>query len=166
MFEQSVIDTTRFARDRAHAEGVIAISECSQLSDLLFDDQGHLHFSADGFLDGKGRPGLRLTVSGELHLRCQRCLERMPFALDSARTIVLVAGADEFEQDEEEDESTDFIPLTAKLDLRALAEEEAVLALPLAPRHEESECGSTGRRDDTEQGESSPFAVLKTLKKR
>jgi uncharacterized protein len=142
----------------------VPLSACEKLSDALLDREGSLGYSAEGFVDAKGRPGLHLAVRGMLHLRCQRCLERMELPIDSRRDIVLVAGGSEFEQGEDEDDATDFIPLTPRLDLWALAEEEAVLSLPLAPRHAQGGCQAAAASEKGEK-EPSPFAALVKLQK-
>jgi uncharacterized protein len=49
------------------------------------------------------------------------------------------------------------------LDLLALIEDEVILSLPLAPRHDEGQCESVERRKSDEK--PSPFAVLAKLKR-
>jgi uncharacterized protein len=161
-------DPVRGAREQLRAEGDVPLERCAGLADLLVDRIGTLHYAAAGFMDPRGRPGLHLQVCGRLRLRCQRCLEPMDFALVGMRDLVLVEGASEFEQDEDEDEACDLIPLTAKLDLWALAEEEAILSLPLAPHHEEGLCGPAvaGGAGPDAQREPSAFAALAKLKGR
>jgi uncharacterized protein len=162
-------DPVRGAREQLRAQGAVALVQCAGLADMLASLEGVLSYEAEGFVDPRGRPGLHLHVAGRLRLLCQRCLAPLEFALDSRRDIVLVEGANEFEQGEDEDESCDFIPLAARLDLWSLAEEEAILSLPLAPHHEEGLCSPAavggGEPPAVEQAPSA-FAALAKLKDR
>jgi uncharacterized protein len=160
-------DPMRGAHERLRSQGDVALARCAGLADMLVGREGALHYEADGFVDPRGRPGLHLHVGGQLRLRCQRCLEPLDFVLDSGRDIVLVEGANEFEQDEDEDDACDFIPLTARLDLWSLAEEEAILSLPLAPHHEEGLCSpaaAAGSEAPAADQRPSAFAALAKLK--
>jgi len=164
-------DSLRCARDAARAAGSIPVSACEKLWDLLADREGELCYEAEGFVDPQGRAGLHLHVTAAVHVRCRRCLEPLTAQLDSRRDIVMVAGASEFEQDEGEDDTTDLIPLTAKLDLWALAEEEAVLSMPPAPCHAGGECvaaatAATGQPGGELSDQPSAFAALAGLKRR
>jgi uncharacterized protein len=160
-------DPARAAREHLHSQGSVALKQCAGLADMLVSRDGTLSYEADGFVDPRGRPGLHLHVSGLLRLRCQRCLEPLDFALDSRRDIVLVEGGNEFEQGEDQDDTCDFIPLTARLDLWSLAEEEAILSLPLAPHHDQGRCSSApagGSGTPAEEQQPSAFAALAKLK--
>jgi len=164
-----IIDPRRFARERATVSASIAPAALGRLAELLFDAAGAsrqqgstIHYRVTGFVAPKDQPALRLEVNGELDLRCQRCLERLRFPLVLQREIVLVTGADEFAQSEDEPESVDTIPAVSRIDLRDLVEEEIVLALPLAPRHAVGECELSAAGELPPS--ASPFAALARLK--
>lgn len=157
-------DSQRGARDAMQVRGSIPLSTCDRLWDLLADRAGELHYEVQGFIDARGRPGLHLHVWGTVHARCRRCLEPLAAQLDSQRDIVMAPGASEFEQDREEDDTTDLIPLTPKLDLWALAEEEAVLSMPLAACHADGECKSALELAGDARERSSAFAALAKVK--
>ena len=129
-----IIDPRQFARERATVSGSVSAAALGRLADVLFDAAGTdrqqgsmIHYRVTGFVTPKDQPALRIEVSGELDLRCQRCLERLQFPLAVQREIVLVAGADEFEQSADEPESVDTIPAVSRIDLRELVEEEILL---------------------------------------
>jgi uncharacterized protein len=91
------------------------------------------------FAHFEGRP----TVSGELHgavvLTCQRCLQAVSIELDDSFQVLLV-------DEERDDEPGGFEPVVAnpaRLDLRWLAEEQVLLALPLVPVHENDDCAAS-----------------------
>lgn len=166
---QVIIDPRQFARERATVSASVSATALGRLAELLYDapgtgrEQGSMiHYRVTGFVTPKDQPALRLEVNGELDLRCQRCLERLQFPLAVQREIVLVAGADEFEQSEDEPESVDTIPAVSKIDLQDLIEEEIALALPLAPRHAAGECEL--RPIEESSASDSPFAALARLK--
>jgi len=163
-----IIDPRQFGRERATASGSIAAATLGRLAELLYDagaggQQGNMiHYRVTGHVTPKDQPALRLEVNGELDLRCQRCLERLRLPLALQREIVLVAGADEFAQSEDEPESVDTIPAASRIDLRDLVEEEIILALPLAPRHAAGECELSAAEELP--ASDSPFAALARLK--
>lgn len=103
---------------------------------------------------------LRLTASGVLSLACQRCLEAVPFGLDIESLLELVPEGAEMSQEELEDDSRDFLPVVRDLDVAELVEDEILLALPVAPRHER--CGLPGAAEAGER--SNPFSALAELK--
>jgi uncharacterized protein len=163
MFEQPLIEPVKFARDEASVGETLVPSQLKRLCDQLYDSEGTVAYRVSGFVTPKGEAALRLRVQGEVGLRCQRCLERLPFALDIYREIVLTQGLDEFEQPQDEDDAVDTIPLASPLDLRELVEEEVLLSMPMAPRHRQGACKADAPEQD-DQGSESPFAALAKLK--
>jgi len=168
MSGQLVIDPASFARDRARLTGSVAAAALPRLAEQLDDAGSSIQYEVAGFLDDRGRSALRLKLVGMLELRCQRCLGALPIRIDAQRDIVLVPGADEFAPFDDEDESTDIIPAVARLDLRALLEDEVLLCLPVAPRHAEGECRAGApaveAAAEVKPAPASPFAVLAKLK--
>jgi DUF177 domain-containing protein len=165
------IDPRRFAREHASASGSVAADTLARVADVLCDAAGPnqqsnlIQYRVTGFVTPKDQAALRVELSGEIGLRCQRCLERMTFPLAVQREIVLVAGTDEFEPSADEPESVDIIPAVSRMDLRELVEEEILLALPLAPRHPAGECEvSAAGQGPGAQADASAFAALARLK--
>ena len=103
---------------------------------------------------------LHLVVSGLVPLACQRCLEPVPCDLDVDTLLELVPEGADLSQDELEDDTRDFLPVVRELDVAELVEDEILLALPVAPRHEK--CGLPGAADAGER--INPFAALAGLK--
>jgi hypothetical protein len=79
-------------------------------------------------------------VGGIIPLACQRCLEAIPFQLDVDSLLELIPEDAELSQDELEDDTRDFLPVAGELDVAELVEDEILLALPVAPRHENVVC--------------------------
>jgi uncharacterized protein len=159
-----VIDAFEFCRSNGHREGVTPVAEMSRLSKDCADQTGEIAWTVDGATSKHGYPQLTLSVSGTVHLTCQRCLT--PFAFDMDSETVLMLGNDDAHADEVEevigDESIDVIVGSRTCDVRDLIEDEALLALPLAPKH--AVCPDSKLLDAIKNEKPSPFAGLKNLK--
>lgn len=153
-------DAFAFARDSRTIGGTLAVAELERLHDVLADVSGEISWHLEGFKGAHGEPLLRLTLGGTLPLACQRCLGAVPFDLDIDNLLEIVPAGAELSQDELEDDSRDFLPVERELDVAALVEDEILLALPVAPRHEK--CSLPGAADAGER--INPFAALSSLK--
>ena len=106
---------------------------------------------------------LHLQLRTRIALECQRCLAPVETALEVARALRFVAGEDQAAALDAESEE-DVLALTRSLDLRELAEDELLLALPLVPRHADCPLPLPSEPRAATQRQESPFAVLKALK--
>jgi uncharacterized protein len=161
--EPLIIDPARFARDRSRVAGELPLSRLPRLGDLLFDREGAVSYTVEGYTSAKGQPALRINLTADLAVHCQRCLERLPLHLNVRREIVLVPQARELESAGDEDDDIDAVPGAISLDLHDLVEEEVVLSLPMAPRHPEDACSlqpAAAKMDEA----ASPFSALAGLK--
>lgn len=136
------------------------VASLERLHDQLADVAGKLDFRLQGRKGPRGEALLGVEVSGTLSLACQRCLEAIVFNLDIDSLLELVPEGVELSQDELEDDTRDFLPVAGELDVAQLVEDEILLALPVAPRHER--CGLPGAAAAGEQ--IHPFAALAGLK--
>ena len=155
-----ISDSFAFAREGRVLEGTLAVSSLERLQDLLADASGEVTFRIEGLKGEGGQSMLRLEASGLLPLACQRCLEAIHFELDIDSLLELIPADAELSQEELEDDTRDFLPVAGELDVAELVEDEVLLALPAAPRHER--CGLPGAPDAGER--INPFAVLDGLK--
>lgn len=121
-----------------------------------------------------GEPELWLQLSARttVWLSCQRCLQpfEQPLAVDAR--LRFVRGEAEAEALDAELED-DVLALPRWLDLRELAEDELLLALPLVPRHERCPQPLPQGADDAVPAQAGdavvgerphPFAALQALK--
>jgi uncharacterized protein len=155
-----ISDAFAFSREGRVVEGTLALSSLERLHDLLADAAGEVSYRIGGRTGEQGESLLHLEVSGLLPLACQRCLEAVPFDLDADVLLELLPEGAEVSQDEMEDDTRDFLPVAGKLDVAELVEDEILLALPVAPRHEA--CGLPG---SVVAGERiHPFAQLAGLR--
>ena len=160
MSKRIVINSLAFARDAASLQGELPIAGLARLHDMLVDSTGCISYRAEGRLGPRNRPQLLLQLDGVLSVCCQRCLEGIAYPLKVRGVLEFVADEEELTQEEVEDDSKDFLPAQSELDVAALIEDEIILDLPSAPRHESCALPDTGR----EAGETSPFSVLKSIK--
>jgi uncharacterized protein len=114
----------------------------------------------EGKMGARNRPQLMLTLDGVLSVRCQRCLEGIDYPLKLQSLLEFVNDEEDLTQEEVEDDSKDFLPAQSEIDVVALIEDEIILELPPAPRHEYCVLPGSGQ----EKGKVSPFSVLKELK--
>ncbi len=157
MSEPSLIieDSARFARDGDCVEGEVDGARLRRVLPHLERSGDRLAFRAQGAIES-GKLIVTLTVSGEIVLRCQRCLSEMCFPLRIRSRLQLVEPGGDWPDEELADDSLDAIEAARQLDLVALIEDEVLLALPISPRHEA--CETPVYRNPTES--QSPFASL------
>lgn len=162
----SVIDAFEFCRRKERRNGEMPFSDLPRLASETVDPSGILRWSLEGGKNALGHPQLRLDVSGSIKLSCQRCLQPLDFSFTSQSVLILAqdeASADEIEA-QLDDDSVEVIVGSSALELIALLEDEALLALPLSPKHEV--CPTKGVLDAVKMPEKeSPFSVLQSLKK-
>jgi uncharacterized protein len=157
------VDVFELARHAGSVEGQLAAAELPRLSALLAPPMGSIHFHFEGRIDDKGRSAADLRLEGSLGLKCDLCGGRLEWPLDESSGFFFV---------DDERELT-ALPITAEgdepllgshqFDLQDLVEEQAILALPISPRH--PLCETAPGAEEPEQGASRPFAVLAALKR-
>lgn len=158
MSRPPVIDGFEFASAGETLQGTWPLADFPRLRDALASTAGEVRYQVDGVHDGQGRPSLRVRVRGALQLCCQRCLEGMPYPVDTDETLVLAASAGEIDADHDP-LAPDRVVAGREMPVRELIEDELILALPYAPRHES--CTASPKADaETTQ---SPFAALRGL---
>lgn len=159
-----VIDSLEFARRQATLSGRLPLSTLRRLTGMLFDASGSIDYEVSGETAG-GESILAVKLEGTLPLTCQRCLGAMTFALCVRSRMLLVEPGAQWPEDGQvgglEDEACDAIEASRELNLAPLLEEEILLALPIAPRHEHCEPPMAA----TASKEASPFAQLARLKR-
>lgn len=160
-----VIDPFEFCRRHEQRDGVLPVSELARLSEELANTKGELSWHVQGQSKDREAPRISLSVQGNLQLRCQRCLQAMDFAVDTASTLVLAKDDAEADQLEDmlESEDVDVVVAAPSMDLLQVIEDDALLGLPFAPRHAECPAHPEAVQVKNEQPDS-PFKVLERLK--
>ena len=154
-----VIDGFEFALAGATQRGSMPFSGFPRLRDLLASDAGEVAYEVKGLRDSQGHPSLRVSLRGTLALRCQRCLEAMRFEVDEEEMLVLAATQEEIDSDPADPQKPDRVLAGKEMALRELIEDELILAVPYAPRHEECSVSAAAGGDE----KLSPFASLRSL---
>lgn len=156
---QPVIDGFEFAQAGANLRGAWPIRDFLRIRDMLAAHEGEVAYELDGVRDGQGRPALRLRVSGRLELRCQRCLEGLRYEVRADELLVLAGTQAEIDAEAAGAYSADRVVAGREMPVRDLVEDELILALPYAPRHEV--CSARAAHDGVQ--EVGPFAGLRGL---
>ncbi len=174
-FNARHLDIVAFAEAGASLSGEDPLSHYARLSREDLDGEGKavVRWQTQGRSEpvagGAPEIWLDLQAQTELGMQCQRCLEPMRQALAFERSFRFVRDEATAEQLDEELEE-DVLVWRKDFDLQALVEDELLMELPVAPRHEV--CPSTPPMqvqthdfDAGEQEKPNPFAALKALKK-
>ncbi len=165
--EALLIDVFESCRLRESREGDYAVADLPRLAEESVDKAGSIRWSFVGGMNELGHPQLSLAVSGAVQLICQRCLTPFKLAIESQSILVLAtdeASADHIET-VLDDESVEVIVATRQFNLTDLIEDEALLSIPVSPKHEV--CPDHAKPIELKHVDKapSPFDVLKKLKK-
>jgi uncharacterized protein len=166
------LDVAVLAADAASLAGQWAASELGRWHALQTPDAGHDAAPVQWATRGEQRQVTGQAPQTWLHLSahttawptCQRCLQ--PFSLPLAIERTLRFAATEAEAEAlDADSEDDVLALAPTIDLRALIEDELLLAWPIVPRHELCVMPQhdPGRLDEEA---ANPFAALAPLKGR
>ena len=174
-FNARHLDIVAFAEAGASLSGEDPLSHYARLSREDLDGEGKavVRWQTQGRSEpvagGAPEIWLDLQAQTELGMQCQRCLDPMRQALAFERSFRFVRDEATAELLDEELED-DVLVWRKDFDLQALVEDELLMELPVAPRHEV--CPSTPPMqvqthdfDAGEQEKPNPFAALKALKK-
>jgi uncharacterized protein len=120
--------------------GTIDPMRLPRLGGQVAEAGGSIAWRIRGADDGHGRPALTVTVEGDVPVTCQRCLGTMRQRV--AQETVLLLARNEAEAVRLDDASEhEVILASAPVEALAVVEDELLLSLPFAPRHEQG-CGA------------------------
>lgn len=160
MSAQPAIDGFEFAESGRTLRGSIPLADFPRLRDMLAETNGELGYTVAGIRDDKGRLALRVAVAGSLRVRCQRCLGALELPVDMVSTLVLARSEDELAAEPLDVEAADWVLGGKDMKISELLEDELLLAVPFAPRHER--CGEVSG-SAAGAARTSPFAGLRGL---
>ena len=134
------IDSVIFARQGESLGGRLALSGMSRLLAAGVAPEGEIEWQVRGFsgLDDlqRRREFLQAQTRFAPWMTCSKCLEPVQVhGLASNTRFRLAATEKQAEQEDRESETDEVIAADPGLDLAALVEDEAILALPMAPTH-------------------------------
>jgi len=165
-----LVDCARVAEGAAVLRRVYELGELPRLKELLATPQGTLTASFVFARLPSGRAGAEVTIEASPRLVCQRCMQGFGWPLTSGSEIEFAASGDPASADSEREL---FVIENGQVSLKDLAEEELLLALPLAPACSTPlTCGRaprnvTGDEATDEAGKTRrPFSGLQDLLKK
>ena len=166
MYARPFIDSLDFALKRREISGEMPIAELRRLQEMLESSQGVLQYTVQGGVVKQGMHFLDVSLTGLCRLRCQRCLQGLdyPVQLDSRLLLRDQADLNALDMAGDNEEEFDSIVADSNLNVLELLEEELLLSLPIAPKHELGACQATDGKNSHPE-EQNPFAVLAELKR-
>lgn len=153
------IDGFEFAAAGRVLRGVWPLSGFPRLHGELRDETGVVHYEVIGSRDALGRPCLALRASATLQLTCRRCLGAVEYGLDVGATLLLAASQAQIDAEPIRVDGPEWVVAQKEMAVRDLVEDELLLALPYAPRHEN--CPAPDK--DAPETRHTPFAVLRGM---
>lgn len=154
-----LIDGFEFAAAGGSVRGAWPVGFLPRLRDELHDDAGVVEYEVLGGRDAHGRPCLALRASAKLHLTCRRCLGALEYALGAETTLLLAGSQAQVDAEPLRADGPEWIVAHKEMAVRDLVEDELLLALPYAPRHEN--CPAQGR--DAPETRHTPLAGLRGM---
>ena len=146
--------------DRA-AESALPAAAIGGLGDVTWSARGEARPQAGA----EAQTWLHVKAGAQLPLECQRCLQPVTVRLAVDRSFLFVRGEEQAAQADTDSED-DVLVMTRALDLRALIEDELLLALPIVPRHELCPVPLQAEPAETIEDEKpNPFAALAALRR-
>ena len=132
-------DVARLVAKSVAIETEFSISELPRVSEAVLADSGPVQADFEFKNAQKGIVLADGALSGSVKLRCQRCLDQMDVALDSRLRLALLVNENQLEF-----VPADYEPLMiadGAIRLVDLIEDEILLLLPIAAKHNENDCG-------------------------
>lgn len=164
MAVQKGIDIAEFVRLGGALSGEVAVRDLPRLRDFVIMGDERLQYELRGALSPRLEAQITCIIRGLVALECQRCLAAFEHPVATNSTLVFVDDESKLPPMEEENESIDYVVAGAVLDVPGLLEDEIILALPIAPRHEAGDCKASAQGQSGDD-KSSPFAALARLKR-
>ena len=159
-----IVAPERLARAGVRLQGQLQLRTMGRLAALLADDRGTVRLELAFSLAERGVVRISGDYATQLRLICQRCLEPVTVSLvDTINVgIVFTATARQLPG------PVETLALTQDtMVLTDFIEDEILLGMPIAPKHEHHTAPESCRADEQiaepEQAEPNPFHVLKTL---
>lgn len=164
MLDLNLIDTTTFTRERRIVSGEISLAQLDERvwsHELLAERHNTIAYRIGGGTDRWQRPFLDINIAGTLHLVCQRCLKPVMNVLDDQTRLVLFADEQQLDEAMAADEAPEGVLWMPELNLQTLVEDQLLMAIPFAPRHDDCDNALLTR---VNQDQPNPFAQLAGLK--
>ena len=140
MPKRIVIDTVKFARNGQEMIHSFSVEDLQRVKDIVGDVGEEIEAKLEGGVLKTGKPFIDLSIKADLPLTCQRCLELMNFELNSSTRFIIAFGKSELTDLSDEPDDVEFLIAEEDADVVAMVEEELLLRLPMAAKHEDGKC--------------------------
>jgi len=164
------IDPFKAAQKRSSYEGVILSKDLPRLREAAKEPYSDVAVQLHCGVDEQGLTVLKGSSATTVNLQCQRCNELMVMDLTVDFAYSPVASESKVEDVPERYEPI-VVDEFSEVSLRQIVEDELILALPLVPMHEPSECRISENEmtfgviaEEKAAEKPNPFEVLKQLK--
>jgi uncharacterized protein len=159
-------DIWELSRRRGTVKGELALKDMPRLAERLVDAAGALRFQMRGLVDELGRPAAMLEIEGRVLARCDRCGGPVEVLIDEQARFFFVADEEELGSLPIDESPEEPLLGSRRFDVASLVEDQAILALPMSPRHDDCASSATAEVDAGPDGETHrPFEALAALRK-
>jgi uncharacterized protein len=165
MPSRPTFDAFRLARQRETLRGDATMKDMPRLAQSVLDAGARVNYDIQGRVDDDGHPGAMMKLSASLPLRCERCNAPLQFILDRDVPFRFVQDEQELNALPIEDDEVEEVVGSPAMDLFAWVEDEAILSLPLVPRHADCAIPLAAGAEVADSGRPNPFAALASLKR-
>ena len=165
MPSRPTFDAFRLARKQEILSGEATMADLPRLAQSVLDLVTRVSYDVRGLMDDEGHPGAVMHLSGRIALRCERCSQPLEFELEREVAFRFVRDEQELNALPIEDNEVEEVVGSPAMDLFAWVEDEALLSLPLLPRHPDCALPSAGMPEKVEGDRPHPFAALAKLKR-
>lgn len=150
------IDNVDFAKKQQETSGKVHAANLIRASEIFDNLDGELDYTLSGSADNKNKPILKIRICGRITTLCQNCLEKLDIPIDYSGIVpIFYTEADmDIGLFGEDAEYEDGILADAHFDINSFIEDELIMILPIAPKHET--CEEMAYHDKPD----SPFRVL------
>lgn len=150
-------------------ERKVSLEAMQRLADAVLGTQGEADVSLSFGVDPLRYRVMQGTINAHVFMRCERCLDKMLVNVVANVNAGLVKN-----NKQAKELPGEYEPLLLESDepisLLELVEDELILSLPIAPRHESKEaCVDMDKykaKDEPQEEKKNPFAVLAALKEK
>jgi uncharacterized protein len=167
-----MLDPVKSANKKVSYDGVVPGETLTRFQGLLVEPCQSPEVRVEFGVDEQGISYFAGDAKVAVKVNCERC--NTPLAVDilaqfAYAPVTKQQGADDFPGSYEAIEANEF----GEVNLHGLVEDELILAMPLAPKHDAEACQvdrdamTWGEIDESDDDESdNPFAVLQELKRK
>lgn len=132
------IDPIKLADQETHLQGHLEVASFSRLNDIMFDKEGTVQLDLRLGRDMERFYYIQGRVEANLHLQCQRCMQKMNFPIDIMVSLSPVSTLEAAKN--LPDRYEPLLVEEEKIELLSIIEDELLISLPMVPKHESENC--------------------------